>query len=41
MIPTHWGLSGQPDAFSEKTYFSSIAYAAHVAGVARDVSHDE
>ena len=25
MIPTHWGLSGQPDAFSEKTYFSSIA----------------
>ena len=25
MIPTHWGPSGQPDAFSEKTYFSVIS----------------
>ncbi|GGA34928.1 DUF1648 domain-containing protein [Psychrobacillus lasiicapitis] len=25
MIPTHWGPSGQPDAFSEKTYFSAIS----------------
>ena len=25
MIPTHWGPNGQPDAFSEKTYFSSIS----------------
>ncbi|WP_432355657.1 DUF1648 domain-containing protein [Sporosarcina sp. A2] len=24
-IPTHWGSSGQPDAFSQKTPFSSIA----------------
>ena len=25
LIPTHWGPSGQPDAFSEKTPFSVIA----------------
>lgn len=25
MIPTHWGPSGQPDAFSPKTPFSSVA----------------
>lgn len=25
MIPTHWGPSGQPDAFSKKTYFSVIS----------------
>lgn len=25
MIPTHWGANGQPDAFSPKTPFSSIA----------------
>ncbi|QFF97455.1 DUF1648 domain-containing protein [Psychrobacillus glaciei] len=25
MIPTHWGPSGQADAFSEKTYFSVIS----------------
>lgn len=25
MIPTHWGPSGQPDAFSEKSPFSSVA----------------
>lgn len=25
MIPTHWGPNGQPDDFSEKTYFSSVA----------------
>ena len=25
MIPTHWGPNGQPDAFSEKTYFSAIS----------------
>ncbi|WP_313894294.1 DUF5808 domain-containing protein [Psychrobacillus sp.] len=25
MIPTHWGPSGQPDAFSKKTYFSALS----------------
>ncbi|MCZ2258022.1 DUF1648 domain-containing protein [Sporosarcina sp. G11-34] len=25
LIPTHWGIDGQPDAFSKKTPFSSIA----------------
>lgn len=25
LIPTHWGPNGQPDAFSEKSYFSSIS----------------
>lgn len=25
LIPTHWGPSGQPDAFTEKTPFSAIA----------------
>lgn len=25
MIPTHWGPSGQPDAFSRKTPFSAVA----------------
>lgn len=25
MIPTHWGPSGQPDAFSKKTYFSVVS----------------
>jgi len=25
LIPTHWGPSGQPDAFSEKTYFRVIS----------------
>ena len=25
LIPTHWGINGQPDAFSEKSPFSAIA----------------
>lgn len=25
LIPTHWGIDGQPDAFTEKTPFSAIA----------------
>lgn len=25
LIPTHWGIDGQPDAFSKKTPFSSVA----------------
>lgn len=25
LIPTHWGINGQPDAFTQKTPFSSIA----------------
>ena len=25
LIPTHWGIDGQPDAFSEKTIISAIA----------------
>lgn len=25
LIPTHWGINGQPDAFSEKTPFSAIS----------------
>ena len=25
LIPTHWGIDGQPDAFSNKTPFSSVA----------------
>jgi len=25
LIPTHWGIDGQPDAFSEKTILSAIA----------------
>ncbi|WP_442970886.1 DUF1648 domain-containing protein [Romboutsia sp. 1001713B170207_170306_H8] len=33
VIPTHWGFSGQPDAFSQKSFFSVFGIVLMSIGI--------